>query len=112
MAQATTALSQGVSFWHAGTDLLRSKSLDRDSYDWGDWFNRVDWSGQENTFGSGLPGAWRNEDKWQYMRPLLERADELRPAAEDMAAAKGRALGLLRLRTSSPLFHIGDAEGI
>ncbi|QWC85587.1 pullulanase-type alpha-1,6-glucosidase [Nocardioidaceae bacterium] len=112
VAQATTALSQGVSFWHAGTDLLRSKSLDRDSYDSGDWFNRVDWSWQENTFGSGLPGAWRNEDKWQYMRPLLERADELRPSAEDIAAAKGRALDLLRMRTSSPLFHIGDAEGI
>ena len=29
----------------AGTDLLRSKSLDRNSYNSGDWFNRMDWSG-------------------------------------------------------------------
>ena len=28
---ATTAFAQGIGFWHAGTDLLRSKSLDRNS---------------------------------------------------------------------------------
>ena len=44
VALATTALAQSPSFWHAGNDLLRSKSLDRNSYDSGDWFNRVDWS--------------------------------------------------------------------
>ena len=55
LSLSTVALSQSVVFWHAGTDLLRSKSLDRNSYDSGDWFNRVDWTGQDNTFGSGLP---------------------------------------------------------
>ena len=55
IALATTALAQSPSFWHAGNDLLRSKSLDRNSYDSGDWFNRIDWSGRESTFGSGLP---------------------------------------------------------
>ena len=57
VALATTALGQSPSFWHAGNDLLRSKSLDRNSYDSGDWFNRIDWSGRESTFGSGLPPA-------------------------------------------------------
>ena len=33
LSLATTALSQTPSFWHAGADLLRSKSLDRNSYD-------------------------------------------------------------------------------
>ena len=46
IALATTALAQSPSFWHAGNDLLRSKSLDRNSYDSGDWFNRIDWSGR------------------------------------------------------------------
>ena len=49
------------SFWHAGTELLRSKSLDRNSYNSGDWFNRIDWTGQESTFGSGLPSEADNE---------------------------------------------------
>ena len=38
LSLATTALSQTPSFWHAGADLLRSKSLNRNSYDSGDWF--------------------------------------------------------------------------
>jgi len=43
---ATTALAQTPSFWHAGADLLRSKSLGRNSYNSGDWFNVLDISGQ------------------------------------------------------------------
>ena len=55
LSLATTALAQTPSFWHAGADLLRSKSLNRDSYDSGDWFNRLDWTGADNGFGHGLP---------------------------------------------------------
>ena len=51
MALGLIALSQGDAFFHAGDDLLRSKSLDRDSYNSGDWFNRLDWSGRTNNFG-------------------------------------------------------------
>ena len=35
LAQWMVALSQGLVFFHAGDELLRSKSLDRDSYDSG-----------------------------------------------------------------------------
>lgn len=34
------SLLQGIPFFHAGDEMLRSKSLDRDSYNSGDWFNR------------------------------------------------------------------------
>jgi pullulanase-type alpha-1,6-glucosidase len=109
IALATTALAQSPSFWHAGSDLLRSKSLDRNSYDSGDWFNRIDWSGQESTFGSGLPPARDNQAKWNFMRSLL--ADPaLKPRALDMQAAHVRADELLRIRFSSPLFRLGSAQ--
>nr|WP_216853726.1 pullulanase-type alpha-1,6-glucosidase [Phytoactinopolyspora halotolerans] len=109
LSLATTALGQGPSFWHAGADLLRSKSLDRNSYDSGDWYNRIDWTGEENTFGSGLPPAPDNEAKWDFMRPLL--ADPaLKPSPSDMAAATAAAQDLLRIRYSSPLFRLGSAE--
>jgi pullulanase-type alpha-1,6-glucosidase len=109
VALATTALAQGPSFWHAGADLLRSKSLDRNSYNSGDWFNRVDWSYQDSTFGSGLPLAADNQSKWPFMEPLL--ADPaLKPGADDIEAAHERALDLLRLRFSSPLFRLGTAD--
>ncbi|MBP2436285.1 pullulanase-type alpha-1,6-glucosidase [Microbacterium amylolyticum] len=109
LSQATVTLSQGVPFWHAGTELLRSKSLDRNSYDSGDWFNRIDWTGQENTFGSGLPPAWDNQSKWPAMAPLL--ADEsLKPGPDAMADAKAAALDLLRLRGEVDLLRLGSAE--
>ena len=111
LALATTALAQSPSFWHAGTDLLRSKSLDRNSYNSGDWFNRIDWSARESTLGSGLPPREDNESKWEFMRPLLENPS-MKPGAADLRAARERAGELLRIRFSSPLFRLGDAEQI
>ncbi|WP_194762546.1 pullulanase-type alpha-1,6-glucosidase [Microbacterium sp. UFMG61] len=109
LSLATVTLSQSPSFWHAGTELLRSKSLDRNSYNAGDWFNRIDWTGQESTFGSGLPAAADNEEKWPIMAPLL--ADPaLKPGAADMAAAEASALDLLRVREEVDLLRLGSAD--
>ena len=108
---ATTALSQTPSFWHAGADLLRSKSLDRNSYDSGDWFNTLDWTGKDNGFGHGLPLKGDNEAKWPYMKPLLANP-ALKPAASDVRTASAEAQDLLRLRFSSPLFRLGTADAI
>jgi len=111
VALATTALGQGPTFWHAGTDLLRSKSLDRNSYNSGDWFNRIDWTGRESTWGSGLPPQADNESKWDYMRPLLSDP-ALEPRQQDIRAAHRQALDLLRIRFSSPLFRLGSADAV
>jgi pullulanase-type alpha-1,6-glucosidase len=109
LSLATTALGQSPSFWHAGADLLRSKSLDRNSFDSGDWFNRLDWTGADNGFGHGLPPKADNGAKWQYQQPLL--ADPaLKPTAGDVATASAAAQDLLRLRTSTPLFTLGSAD--
>ena len=64
--------SQGVPFFHAGSDLLRSKSLDRDSYNSGDWFNRIDWTGQSNNFAVGMPPEGVNSGQYDLIRPILE----------------------------------------
>ena len=103
---ATTALSQGPVLWHAGNDLLRSKSLDRNSYNSGDWFNRIDWTGRQSTFGSGLPPKADNEARWPFMRPLL--AGVAPPTPGDIGAATAAAQDLLALRFSSPLFRLGS----
>jgi len=105
---ATVALGQGPMLWHAGTDLLRSKSLDRNSFNSGDWFNRVDWTGAASAFGSGLPPAADNRLRWPFYRPLLSDP-QLVPGPADIAAARAGALDLLRLRFSSPLFRLGSA---
>ena len=109
LALSTTTLSQSISFWHGGADLLRSKSLDRNSYNSGDWFNLLDFTMTENGFGRGLPPAADNEDKWGLMQPLL--ADPaLAPEPADIEQASAMAADLLRLRSSTELFRLGDAE--
>jgi len=108
MSLATTALSQTPSFWHAGADMLRSKSLDRNSYNSGDWFNTLDFSGQTNGFGRGLPQAADNQAKWPYQQPLLADAS-LVPTPSDIEQANEAAEDLLRLRSSTDLFRLGSA---
>ena len=68
---AVDAFAQGVAYFHAGIDILRSKSLDRNSFDSGDWFNRLDWTLPDNYFGTGLPPAPDNGKDWALMKPLL-----------------------------------------
>lgn len=111
LANALVALGQGVSFWAAGTELLRSKSLDRDSYNSGDWFNAIDWSGEWNQFGRGVPSAARNRDRWTQMRPLLNRED-LRPDTAAMRECRDKSLELLRIRAAEPLLTLGSAAEI
>lgn len=55
---------KGIPFFHAGDEILRSKSLDRDSYNSGDWFNRLDFSYKSNNWGVGLPPKGKNEHSW------------------------------------------------
>ena len=84
LAAATVAFSQGIAYWHAGIDVLRSKSLDRNSFDSGDWFNRLDWTYTDNGFGAGLPPARDNREDWHAMRPRLARAERIRPALHSL----------------------------
>jgi pullulanase len=108
---STVLLGQGVPFMQAGSDLLRSKSFDRDSYNSGDWFNKLDFTYQDNNFGVGLPVAGKNQDNWYLMGPRL--ADPaLTPGAEDIMFSAGLFQELLAIRDSSPLFHLQTAEEV
>jgi pullulanase-type alpha-1,6-glucosidase len=106
-----TLLAQGRPFLHAGVELLRSKSFDRDSYNSGDWFNRLDFTATSTAWGSGLPPAAVNAGNWSLMAPRL--ADPaLAPGPDDLAATRSHLLELLAVRRSSPLFHLTDAQEV
>jgi len=105
MGVSLIGLAQGIPFFHMGQDILRSKSLDRNSYDSGDWFNRVYWDRSANNFGRGLPPAWDNSSRWGVMTPLLNNT-ALDPTTADMNAAAAHLRETLRLRMSSPLFRL------
>lgn len=103
--------SQGIPFFQAGDDLLRSKSLDRNSYNSGDWFNRLDFTYEDNNWGVGLPPAADNGSQWELMRPLLADPDlQVRP--EDIAFARDTFRELLQIRRSSPLFRLSTAAQV
>ncbi|WP_327085158.1 pullulanase-type alpha-1,6-glucosidase [Nonomuraea sp. NBC_01738] len=112
LSLAVVLLAQGTAFVHAGSERLRSKSLDRNSYNSGDWFNRLLWDGSlGNGFGAGLPPKAENEGRWPYARALL--ADPaLRPDGAAIGAARARFGELLRIRASSPLFALRSAEEV
>lgn len=112
LAMATAALSQGPALSQAGTDLLRSKSLDRNSFDSGDWFNVLNWDCRAgNGFGRGLPPAADNRAKWPYAKPLL--ADPaLRPGCAEITGTSAAYQDLLRIRTTEPAFSQTTAEGV
>lgn len=104
-------LGQSPVMWHAGTDMLRSKSLDRNSYNSGDWFNFLDFTMTDNGFGAGLPPQRDNAHAWHVLGPLL--ADpRLKPAPDDLRTAHAQALDLLRLRASTRLFRLGSTERV
>jgi pullulanase len=111
LALAINAFSQGIAYFHAGGELLRSKSMDRNSFDSGDWFNRVDWSGQDNFFGTGLPPAADNRGSWPLMAPLLRDAS-IKPSPAQIAWTRDALLDLLRIRASSSLFRLRTANDI
>ena len=111
LANALNAFSQGVAYFHAGTDVLRSKSLDRNSYDSGDWFNRIDWSTQDNGFGAGLPVKSQNGNDWPVLKPFLGNA-ALKPAPGDIAWMRDAFRDLLKIRASSTLFRLRAADDI
>jgi pullulanase len=109
LALATTALSQGPGFVQAGSDQLRSKSFDDNSYDSGDWFNELHWDCRAgNGFARGLPP---NTAAWPYARPLL--ADPaLRPDCAAITATAAQYREFLEIKRSSPLLSLGTEAAV
>ncbi|KAJ4720700.1 Pullulanase 1 chloroplastic [Melia azedarach] len=111
LATSIIALGQGIPFFHAGDEILRSKSLDRDSYNSGDWFNRIDFTYNSNNWGVGLPPKEKNEKNWPLIRPRL--ADpSFKPQKSNILAALENFSDVLRVRYSSPLFRLTSANAI
>jgi pullulanase len=105
MAMSLVALGQGVPFFLAGDDLLRSKDMDGNSFDSGDWFNKLDFSYQSNNWGTGLPIASQNQGNWSIMQPLLANP-ALTPQPSDIAHARDAFREFLQIRGTSGLFHM------
>lgn len=106
-------LSQGIPFLHMGSELLRSKSFLRDSYDYADWFNKVDFSKQGNNYHVGLPPRVKDGENWDTIQQLLrnnEGRDIVSPALIKQSSAM--FMEFVAIRSSSPLFRMTNANDI
>jgi pullulanase len=111
LGAAFVSFSQGIAYYHAGMEVLRSKSLDRNSFDSGDWFNRLDWSYTDNGFGAGLPPSADNGKDWALLRPVLADAS-IKPRPQDIVWMRDAFNDLLRIRRSSTLFRMRSSEDV
>ncbi len=110
LSLATVMLGQGVVFDQQGSELLRSKSFERDSYDSGDWYNRVDYTKQDNNYDVGLPRKDKDGDNY----PLIKAVKDVvgKPGAAEIAQMESFYKELATLRQSSPLFTLGTGTEV
>ncbi|MBD3367990.1 MAG: DUF3372 domain-containing protein, partial [Candidatus Eisenbacteria bacterium] len=111
VAMSVTAFTQGIPFFHAGVDMLRSKSMDADSYNSGDWFNKLDFTYQSNNFGVGLPIAEKNRDRWNIIRPILGN-EEITPGPSHISMTVEHMKEILAIRKSTPLFRLRTGDDV
>lgn len=107
-----TALTEGPGFAQAGSDLLRSKSLDSNSFNSGDWFNAIHWQCADgNGWGHGLPMAADNQSMWPTAGALL--ADpRLTVGCPQITGASAQYQAFLAIKQSSPLFALSTAAQV
>ncbi|MGF1670117.1 MAG: pullulanase-type alpha-1,6-glucosidase [Balneolaceae bacterium] len=111
LSNAFINYGQGVPFYQLGTDILRSKSLDRNSYDSGDWFNAVDFSLNTTNWAIGLPRADENEERWDQISRFLTNPN-IQMEKEKLEQVHELFREQLLVRYSSPLFRLETAEQI
>ncbi|MGL5523661.1 MAG: pullulanase-type alpha-1,6-glucosidase [Aeromonas veronii] len=107
---ATAMLGQGIPFTHAGVELLRSKSMERDSYDSGDWYNKVDYTLGDNNFDKGLPRKDKDGDNYPLIEQVLGK--HVKASGAEMATMMGFYQELAELRNSSRLLRLGSGAEV
>jgi pullulanase len=107
---ATAMLGQGIPFTHAGSELLRSKSMERDSYDSGDWYNGVDYTLADNNFDKGLPRKDKDEANYALIDQVLDQ--HAKPGSAEVAQMVSFYQELSELRQSSRLLRLGSGSEV
>jgi len=105
--------SQGIPFIHMGSELLRSKGFLRDSYDYGDWFNKVDFSKKNNNYNIGLPPADKDQQNWQTISDVIAaNAGKDIVTSTDIEYSSAVFSELVKIRMSSALLRLTTAKDI
>jgi pullulanase len=111
LSNAFINYGQGIPFYQLGSDMLRSKSMDRNSYVSGDWFNAVDYTMETHNWAIGLPPEWDNADQWDDHKEFMANPN-INVEKEHIEQAHQQFLEQLQIRYSSPLFRLQEAGQI
>ncbi|MGJ8693440.1 MAG: alpha-1,6-glucosidase domain-containing protein [Thalassotalea sp.] len=117
-------MSQGIPFLQMGGDFLRSKSLDRNTYDAGDWYNKVDFTLANNNWNKGMPidkGIYKDDqlgtpdddghDDDSYLKSLAASLFT-EAGMTEMEFSSNVFNEFLQIRQSSALFRLTTAADI
>ena len=110
IAVATVMFGQSPVFDQQGTDLLRTKYFQNDSFNTGDFSNKVNYAAdQGNEF---IPGALVNKEKdladWGAITEVSEYNSDV--GAELKSKMSDTYNAMLTIRKEHDLFYLGDAE--
>ncbi len=104
-------LSQGIPFLQIGGDLIRSKSMDKNSYNNGDWYNLVDFTKNTNNWNVGLPIEIDDGKNVDDVKTLIANL-ETRVLASHIDFAGDVFKEILSIRNSSKLFRLATAQDV
>ncbi|WP_171022315.1 alpha-1,6-glucosidase domain-containing protein [Thalassotalea litorea] len=117
LSQSVMLMAQGVPFLQLGGDFLRSKSLDRNTYDAGDWYNKVDYSFDSNNYRVGRPLEYSEGDGDDQIDNIDELVhllseDNAKPYFNEILFASDVFKEFLSIRKSSKLFRLTTAQDV
>ncbi|MBD2780477.1 pullulanase-type alpha-1,6-glucosidase [Xenorhabdus sp. 38] len=107
---APVFLGQGLAFDQQGSELLRSKSFTRDSYNAGDWFNRVSYDYRDNNYDVGLPEYGNDGVNYSLIGRVKNQVKK--PGRNELLQMMAFYQELLQLRQFSPLMSLGDGAAV
>jgi pullulanase len=120
ISAAIPLLSQGIPFFQLGVDKMRSKSMHRNTYDFGDWYNFVDYTNSTNNWNIGLPSPSEygynyagqqidagHGEGWKWpMIVALASNDNVIVQSTDIDFSESIFEEFLKIRSGSPLFRL------
>ncbi len=104
-------LSQGIPFFQLGLDKMRSKSMDRNTYDAGDWYNAVDYTNENNNWQAGTPIDNSNDNNLSVIVDIKSNS-EIAVDKADIDFSSAIFEEFLTIRRDSPLFRLTTAQDI
>lgn len=126
LSAAIPVLSQGLPFFQLGVDKMRSKSMHRNTYDFGDWYNAIDYTNTSNNWNVGLPtpseygynyagqqvDAGHGEGwKWPLIGNLANNSN-IPVTGVNIDFSEAVFAEFLKIRAGSPLFRLDSAQAV